>query len=87
MREHERGQWRARKPGEREEINYEDHNESHKTWREREVGREALCRRKEALNDVAGETAFCAALSLISAAHPARWVVGFALSPNEAEAE
>ena len=30
----ERGQWRARKPGAREEINYEDHNESHKTWRE-----------------------------------------------------
>ena len=27
-------QWRARKPGAREEINYEDHNESHKTWRE-----------------------------------------------------
>ena len=43
---------------------------------EREVGREALCRRKEALNDVAGgETAFCAALSLISAAHPGGWLV------------
>ena len=40
---------------------------------EREVGREALCRRKEALNDVAGETAFCAALSLISAARKGGW--------------
>ena len=42
---------------------------------EREVGREALCRRKEALNDVAGETAFCAALSLISAARKGGWLV------------
>ena len=85
--EQDRGQWRARKPGAREEINYEDHNESHKTRREGGSWREALCgKRKEALNDVAGETAaaFCEALSLISVAHHPG---GSALPPNGVEAE